>query len=79
MRELTPAERRLEAMAAKMGTDNENLNAIVEKARALLDPDSENFFGAQKSPSSVSKIKAEIRYVIKELAAVEATETRSDE
>ena len=39
MRPLTQAERRLEDAAARMGTDNHNVNAIVERARQLLDPD----------------------------------------
>ena len=43
MRPLTDAERRLELAAARMGTDNENLNAIVEKARDLLNPDNDDF------------------------------------
>lgn len=41
MRVLTQAERELERVARVMGTDNANINAIVEKARRILDPDRE--------------------------------------
>ena len=39
MRVLTQAERELERVARVMGTNNANINAIVEKARQILDPD----------------------------------------
>jgi carboxylesterase type B len=47
MRVLTQAEQELERVAKVMGTNNANINAIVEKARQILDPDKDKYAEAK--------------------------------